>query len=243
MKIGIIGSGNMGRSLGVVWAELGHQVFFGGRNLEQARQAAALTNGRAQYGSNDEAAGFGEVIVYSPRGVSPAEVLGKVDTLDGKIVIDLNNSEIPPDFEYAPITLSHAENLQRQIPNARVVKAYNTIPQGLFELNSDQLREYKVATFVAGDDQAARKSVLELSRQLGFDAIDCGPLRRARLLEGLADFIRYLMIGGGRPDGNFSIVDVPDAENPRLGGRQPSKMEPWLEKPDGRPGPSSTVAG
>jgi predicted dinucleotide-binding enzyme len=224
MKIGIIGSGNMGRSFGIVWAELGHQVFFGGRDLEQARRAAALTGGKAQYGTNDEAASFGDILVYSLRGVAPSEALQRIDSLDNKIVIDLNNSDIPPDFAYQPITISHAENLQEQIPRARVVKAYNTIPQEIIELFPDRIRPFKVAAFIAADDQKARNTVLELSRELGLDPVDCGPLRRARLLEGLADFIRFLMIGGGRPDGNFSIVDVPDVETPRLGGRQPSKL-------------------
>jgi predicted dinucleotide-binding enzyme len=224
MKIGIIGSGNMGRSLGIVWAELGHEVFFGGRDLEQARQAATLTQGKARYGTNDEAALFGEVLLYSLREVAPSKALQRVDSLDNKIVIDLNNSEIPPDFAYEPITISHAEKLQQQIPRARVVKAYNTFPQEIIELSPDRIRQFKVATFIAADDQNARKTVIELSRELGLDPIDCGALKRARLLEGLADFIRFLMIGGGRPDANFSIVDVPDAEHPRLGGRQTTKL-------------------
>lgn len=224
MKIGIIGSGNMGRSLGIVWSELGHDVFFGARNLEQARQAAALTQGRAQYGSNDEAAVFGKVLVYSPRGVAPSEVLKQVNSLNDKIVIDLNNSAIPADFEFDPINRSHAERLQEQIPKARVVKAYNTFAQEVIELCPDRIRPYRVATFIASNDQNARETVLALSRQLGLEAIDCGPLKRACLLEGLADFIRFLMIGGGRPDANFSLVDVPDAEQPRLGGRQRSKL-------------------
>ncbi|MBV8417445.1 MAG: NAD(P)-binding domain-containing protein [Verrucomicrobia bacterium] len=225
MKIGIIGSGNMGRSLGIVWAELGHAVFFGGRDLQQARQAAALTQGKAQYGNNDDAALFGEILVYSLRDVPPSEALQRVDSLDHKVVIDLNNSEIPPDFEYGPIELSHAERLQQQIPRARVVKAYNTFPQEIIELFPDRIRQFKIAAFVAGEDQNARDVVLELSRELGLDPIDCGALKRARLIEGLADFIRLLLIGGGRPDANFSIVDVPDIENPRLGGRQPSKLK------------------
>jgi predicted dinucleotide-binding enzyme len=224
MKIGIIGSGNMGRSLGIVWAEVGHEVFFGGRDLEQARRAAALTQGKARYGTNDEAANFGEVLLYSLRAVAPSKALQRVDFLDNKIVIDLNNSEIPPEFAYEPVTVSHAENLQQQIPRAHVVKAYNTIPQEIVELSPDRIRQFKVATFIAADDQNARKTVIELSRELGLDPIDCGPLKRARLLEGLADFIRFLMIGGGRPDANFSIVDVPDVENPRLGGRQATKL-------------------
>ena len=225
MKIGIIGSGNMGRSLGIVWSELGHEVFFGGRDPEQARQVAALTHGKARYGSNDEAALFGDILVYSLRGIPPSEALPRAGSLDGKIVIDINNSEIPPDFEYPPITISHAEKLQQQIPKARVVKAYNTFPQEIIELFPDRISRFKVATFVAGNDPDARDTVLELSRKLGLDPIDCGPLKRARLLEGLADFIRFLLIGGGRPDANFSLVDVPDVENPRLGGRKQSKLK------------------
>jgi 8-hydroxy-5-deazaflavin:NADPH oxidoreductase len=225
MKIGIIGSGNMGRSLGIVWTELGHEVFFGGRDPEQARQAAALSQGKARHGTNDEAALFGDVLLYSLRGVEPSEAFRRVDSLDNKIVIDLNNSEIPPDFAYEPIEISHAEKLQQQLPRAHVVKAYNTFPQEIIELFPDRIRPFQVATFVAADDQKARKSVIELSRELGLIPIDCGPLKRARLLEGLADFIRFLLIGGGRPDANFSIVDVPDVENPRLGGRQPTKLK------------------
>ena len=224
MKIGIIGSGNMGRSLGVVWSDLGHEVFFGARNLEQARAAAALTNGKARLGSLDEAAAFGDVLLYSLRGVSPSNALAQVSFLENKVLIDLNNSEIPPDFAYEPITISLAEKLQQQIPRARVVKAYNTFPQEIIELFPDKIRQFKIATFVAGDDQEARNIVLELSRQIGLDAIDCGPLRRARLIEGLGDFIRYLLIAGGKPDANLAIVDVPDVESPRLGGRQPSRL-------------------
>jgi 8-hydroxy-5-deazaflavin:NADPH oxidoreductase len=224
MKIGIIGSGNMGRSLGIAWTGLGHDVFFGGRNPEQASRAAALTQGKARSGTNDEAAAFGDVLLYSLRGVNPSTALQGIDSLDNKIVIDLNNSEIPSDFDYEPISLSHAEKLQQQIPQARVVKAYNTFAQEIIELFPDRIRSFKVATFVAGDDQNARKTVIELSRELGLDPIDCGPLKRARLVEGLADFIRFLMIGGRRPDANFSIVDVPDVENPRLGGRQATKL-------------------
>ena len=106
-----------------------------------------------------------------------------------------------------------------------MVKAYNTFPQEIIELFPDRIRQFKIAAFVAGEDQNARDVVLELSRELGLDPIDCGALKRARLIEGLADFIRLLLIGGGRPDANFSIVDVPDIENPRLGGRQPSKLK------------------
>jgi hypothetical protein len=64
-----------------------------------------------------------------------------------------------------------------------------------------------------------------LANQIGFSAVDCGPLVHSRLLEGAADLIRFLMIKQNRPDANFSIVDVPDAKQSRLGGRQASALK------------------
>ena len=90
MKIGIIGSGNMGRSLGILWAEQGHQVFFCARTSEKAKAVAAFAGHETQGGTNDEAATFGDVLLYTVRGVHPAEVLSSIDVLTGKILIDPN---------------------------------------------------------------------------------------------------------------------------------------------------------
>jgi 8-hydroxy-5-deazaflavin:NADPH oxidoreductase len=81
MKIGIIGSGNMGRSLGILWAEQGHQVFFGARTLEKGRAIADAAGQGTQGGTNDQAAAFGEVLLYSVRGASGgcADRYGGVD--------------------------------------------------------------------------------------------------------------------------------------------------------------------
>ena len=106
MKIGIIGSGNMGRSLGILWAEQGHEVFFGARTTEKGQEVAASAGNKTQGGSNEEAAAFGSVLLYAVRGVNPAEVFLSVDVLDGKILIDCNNQEIPENFAYPAITQS-----------------------------------------------------------------------------------------------------------------------------------------
>jgi predicted dinucleotide-binding enzyme len=129
MKIGIIGSGNMGRSLGILWADRGHKVFFGGRTAEKGQSVAAFAQRGSQGGTNDEAAAFGEVLLYSVRGIHPAEVLSSIDVLTGKILIDPNNSAIPEGFTYEPIVKSLAETLAEQVPNAIVVKAFNTMSQ------------------------------------------------------------------------------------------------------------------
>ena len=83
MKIGILGSGNMGRSLGTLWAEQGHEVFFGARTQEKGQQVAAQIGLNTKGGSNTAAAEFGEVLLYTIRGVDPAEVFSTANVLDG----------------------------------------------------------------------------------------------------------------------------------------------------------------
>jgi 8-hydroxy-5-deazaflavin:NADPH oxidoreductase len=226
MKIGIIGSGNMGRSLGILWAEQGHEVFFGARTREQGQAVAELAANDTQGGTNDEAAAFGEVLLYSARGVHPADVLASTAVLDGKIIIDPNNSTIPDGFAYDPIAPSLAETLAAQVPQAIVVKAFNTMAQEVFELAPEPLREHQVSVFVASDDAAARQKVMTLAEEIGFVAIDSGALRNARMIEGLGDFIRFLIIG--QQQGGYATISVnvlPTAESQRLGGRQSSNLK------------------
>jgi 8-hydroxy-5-deazaflavin:NADPH oxidoreductase len=225
MKIGIIGSGNMGRSLGILWAEQGHQIFFGARTAEKGKAVAALAGQGTQGGTNDEAAAFGEVLLYSARGVHPAEVITSTEVLTGKILIDPNNSTIPEGFAYEPIAKSLAETLAEQVPNAIVVKAFNTMSQEVFELAPSPLNEHRVSVFVCGDDIEARQVVMKLAEEIGFVAVDCGELRHARLVEGLGDFIRFIIIGQlQNPYVTISVNVLPAASAQRLGGRQASNL-------------------
>jgi 8-hydroxy-5-deazaflavin:NADPH oxidoreductase len=225
MKIGIIGSGNMGRSLGILWAEQGHQVFFGARTVQKGQAVAELAGKGTQGGTNDEAAVFGDVLLYSARGVDPSEVLTSTAVLTGKILIDPNNSNIPEGFAYEPIVKSLAEKLAEQVPQAIVVKAFNTMGQEVFELAPVPLPEHQVSVFVASDDANAKQTVMQLAEEIGFVAIDSGGLRNARLIEGIADFVRFLAIGQLQ---NFyttiSVKVLPAAEQSRLGGRQASNL-------------------
>jgi 8-hydroxy-5-deazaflavin:NADPH oxidoreductase len=225
MKIGIIGSGNMGRSLGILWAEQGHAVFFGARTAEKGRAVAEFAGRGTQGGTNDEAAAFGEVLFYSARGVHPAEVLTSTQVLTGKIIIDPNNSIIPAEFAYKPITQSLAEILAEQVPQAIVVKAFNTMAQEVFELAPEPLNSHRVSVFVASDDAIARQTVMQLAEAIGFVPIDSGSLRNARMIETIGDFIRFLIIG--QQQGGYATISVnvlPHAEQQRLGGRQASNL-------------------
>ena len=95
MKIGIIGSGNMGRSLGILWAEQGHEVFFGSRDAEKGKATAELAERGTQGGTNDQAAAFADVILWTVRNIMPKQLLSHPEVLDSKIIIDCNNQDIP----------------------------------------------------------------------------------------------------------------------------------------------------
>ena len=114
-----------------------------------------------------------------------------------------------------------AEKLASEVPNVRIVKAFNTMAQEVFELAPTPLKDYNVSCFVAGDDEEARNIVMKIAEDIGFNPVDCGGLRNARLLEGMGNFIRFMIIG--QKLGSYATVSVnmlPTAQQQRLGGRQ-----------------------
>lgn len=227
MKISIIGSGNMGRSLGTLWAEQGHQVFFGSRDAGKGQAIAASVGRGAQGGSNDEAAEAGDVLLWTARGILPSSLLSSTAPLADKVILDCNNREIPPNFAYAPLMgESLAEQLAADVPDAHVVKAFNTMAQEVFELSPMPLRDLDVSCFICGDHQPARQIAMTLATEIGFSAIDCGALQSARLLEAMGDFIRFMIGGMGLgPYATLSVHVLPEATTQRLGGRQPSELK------------------
>ncbi|WP_375506853.1 NADPH-dependent F420 reductase [uncultured Nostoc sp.] len=221
MKIGIIGSGNMGRSVGILWTERGHEVFFGSREAAKAQAVAELAEHGAKGGTNDEAAAFADVIFYGVREL-PSKVFSSTDVLANKILIDCNNSPIPEDFAFEPIVESIAEKFAADVPNAHIVKAFNTFAQEVFELSPDPLKQYQVSCFVCSDNEQAKQTVMSLITDIGFNPVDCGELHRARMVEGLGDFIRFMIVG--RELGSYATISVhqlSEAKEQRLGGRKP----------------------
>lgn len=91
MKIGIVGTGNMGKVIGITLAQQGHSVFFGARNLNKISNSAKDYGVNVQYGSNQDAADYGDVIYYNPRDVPPGDVLINIESLTGKPVICSHN--------------------------------------------------------------------------------------------------------------------------------------------------------
>ncbi|MFN3945250.1 MAG: NADPH-dependent F420 reductase [Allosphingosinicella sp.] len=225
MKIGIIGSGNMGRALGVRLAAVGHDVMFGARRPEQSQAAVERVSGGAQAGSNDEAAAFGEVLVWTMREPDPAAVLANPALLDGKVVIEINNRDYANEaragvwFEKAI-----AERLQDNAPAARVVKAFNTIAMESFDTTPEALRESSAQTFVAGGDGDAKAAVAKLAGDLGFQAVDVGSGPAAfRGVEALGDVIRIIMIDAGRGGrAHLSLNTLPEPNLQSVGAREAS---------------------
>jgi 8-hydroxy-5-deazaflavin:NADPH oxidoreductase len=112
------------------------------------------------------------LLLYTPRDVLAREVLSDLTTTRGKVVVDCSNQQVSADLRFPAITFSRAEELAKQLPEARTVKAFNTLPQEGFELCPDAIRPYQVAVFVAADDTSARTTVLKLATDMGFRAID-----------------------------------------------------------------------
>jgi len=201
MNIGIVGTGNMGRALGVQWARAGHDVLFGSRDHAKAQAAALATSPSARSGDVDAAAAFGDVILYTLRGLPPSRVLREPRALAGKVVIDCNNSDSDPskpgEFYPAPLP-SFAEQLASDAPGARVVQAFNTVPHRIIELGRERLQSRRISVFLCADDPAAKATVKRLAEDLGFVGVDSGELRRARLVDGVVDFIRFQIAAMGR---------------------------------------------
>lgn len=223
MKIGILGSGNMGRALGGAWANCGHSIFFGSRNPEKGKAIAEAIGLGTQGGTNDDAANFGEVIFQTVRSL-PSEFLNHPTVLVGKPLMDCNNRPVPEDLRFGyPLVPSFAEQLAADVPGVRVVKVLNTMAQEVFDHSPEVLRQHGIACFLVGDDSQAKQTVKQLTEEIGLNAIDCGPLNHAWLLEAAGDLIRYIIIGENKGTyATFGVPILPPTE-PRFGGRQSSE--------------------
>jgi predicted dinucleotide-binding enzyme len=191
MRIGIVGIGPVGQTLGTVWARAGHEVAFGSRDSDTAAAAVkGLAGARAT--TQEEAAAFGEVVLWTPRGVMPTDP----NLLAGKIVLDPNNREPEPGRDYAtprPNGPSYAERLQAAAPQARVVKAFNTIVMRVLRETPERLIASGAQVLLASDDAEAKTVVAGLAAAIGLGAVDLGGLDASWLAEAMADAFRQGM--------------------------------------------------
>ena len=191
MRIGILGTGDVGRALGSGFAALGHDVKLGSRDANNPKikdwvgKAGAHTSG----GTFAEAAAFGEIAVLATMwaGTENALRLAGAESLAGKVLIDATN---PLDFSTLPPTLTHGhtdsggEQVERWAPGARVVKAFNIV--GNAHMFRPDFPGGPPDMFICGNDTGAKKTVSTILNEFGWEVIDLGGIDRARYLEPLA---------------------------------------------------------
>jgi 8-hydroxy-5-deazaflavin:NADPH oxidoreductase len=193
MKIAVIGTGSVGGTLGRRWAELGHSVCFGVRDVGDADAKALVgkIKGDVRLASVRDAAKDAEVVVLATPYAANTAAIAAAGDLSGKILIDVTNP-ISPNFSLATgFTTSGAEEVAKLAPRAKVFKAMNQV--GFEVMANPSFGGGKPVIFVAGNDPAGKKVVLELVSSLGFEAIDAGELAIARLLEPYAMLWIHLM--------------------------------------------------
>ena len=185
MRIGVIGAGSVGGTLGRGWARTGHEVTFGVRNVADPKTAELLKDTTAKAASVAEAAAFGEVVVFATPWEATQEAVKSAGDLGGKIVFDCTNPLAP---QLSGLThgfeTSAGEMVASWASGAKVVKIFNTT--GANNMAKPDFNGVAATMFYCGDAADAKGVAAQLASDLGFDPVDAGNLEQARLLEPLA---------------------------------------------------------
>jgi predicted dinucleotide-binding enzyme len=191
MQVGILGTGDVGRALGKGFVALGHDVKLGARHAknEKALAWAKQIGAKASAGTFADAAAFGEVIVLATLGVANESALKMAgpDKLRGKVVIDATNpldfsGGMPPKLAVSGND-SAGERVQRLLPEAHVVKAFNTVGNA-FMFRPD-FPGGPPDMFIAGDNEDAKKRVSAILKEFGWGVVDLGGIESSRYLEAM----------------------------------------------------------
>ena len=197
MNITLIGTGNMGSALARQLTRAGHTVRITARDPAKAQALAAANPGAVAAVPADALAGS-DVIIVATGYADAVPALRALGSLAGKIVIDITN---PLTADYMGLTLGYdtsaAEEIAKAVPEAEVVKAFNTLFAQVLA-DGPQFADGQIApAFFAGDSERAKQTAQALIESLGFTPIDAGPLKNARYLEPLAALNIYLGYGAG----------------------------------------------
>ncbi len=187
MNIAIIGSGHVGGTLGTRWASLGHDVVFGVRNptSSKVKSLLKLAGSGARATNLPEAVAACSVVVLATPWEAVPDAIAVAGNLRGKVVVDCTNPIVENMRGLSiGLTTSAGEKVAEWATGARVVKAFNCI--GANTMANPLFGKERATMFICGDDPEAKAIVHDLSRDLGFETCDSGPLRIARYLEPLA---------------------------------------------------------
>ncbi len=183
VKIGVVGSGRVGGTLGGVWVKKGHQVMFSSRNIENDKALAAKLGAGARAGTPREAAAFGEVLLVSvPYRALPDVGKDLAGLLEGKVVIDTCNPFPGRDGEIAEWARKIGAGLASAelLPGARIVRAFNAV--GAFRMGQVHQEPGRVGMPIAGDDAKAIEIASRLIRDIGFEPVLVGGLAMGKHL-------------------------------------------------------------
>lgn len=202
MRIGILGSGNVAQTLGNGFLSRGHEVMLGTRHREKLDAWKAVAGERAHTGTFADAAAFGEIVVLATLGIATVEAIASagVERFAHKIVMDATNP-LESDDRGPHLTVgfsdSLGEEIQRAIPQALVVKAFNTVGSPL--MIDPKVKGGPPDMFIAGNDADAKDRIASIVRDFGWTPVDMGGIEASRLLEVMCMvWIKY-----GVATGNF----------------------------------------
>jgi predicted dinucleotide-binding enzyme len=190
MRVGVLGSGDVAQALAAGFLKHGHEVMMGTRSPSKLAQWASQ-NPRASIGDFADAAGFADVLVLAVKGTASRDALHAAGAarLAGKTIIDATNpiADAPPVngvFKFfTNLDESLMERLQREFPDARFVKAFNSV--GSHHMVNPQFKGGKPTMFICGNDEAARQTVRGILDQFGWETADMGMAAAARAIEPL----------------------------------------------------------
>lgn len=186
MNIAIIGAGNMAKGLAARFIEAGHAVTIASRDVAKAEIAAREISDSVASAPIATAANGADIVVLAIPYEAADDVIEAGNGFSGKIVVDITN---PMKADFSGLSIGHttsaAEEIQKRAPQAKVVKAFNTIFAQVLQ-NGGEAAGRPATVFVAGDDEAVRASVVELAQSAGFETLETGALATARYLEPVA---------------------------------------------------------
>jgi hypothetical protein len=181
-RIGIIGSGNIGGTIGGLWVKKGHSVFFSSRHPDELKDMVAKLGSLAQAGTVEQAVAFGDVLFIAvPYGAIPQIGKDYSAAMKGKVMLDACNAVSSRDGAIADEVERNGIGVttQKYFPGVRIVRAFNTMSYMVFAREANR-PDPKLAIPIAGDDPQALQIAASLVRDAGFDPVTVGTLADAR---------------------------------------------------------------
>ena len=200
MRIGILGSGLMGSKLGTIFARAGHDVVFSySRDRKKLEQLATDAGARAHAGTPAEATRGSDAVLVAVHWTRVGDVLSRGGALTGKLLLSCT---LPMDKDDSHLVIGHtasgAETLAAKVPRAHVVSAFSTVPsEVLFSVFQRRKEKTQRPDLIyCGDNKRAKQTAARLIRDVGFNAVDAGPLSSARFIEPFSLLVAQLAYDG-----------------------------------------------